>query len=112
VHASKERFGIHSVLPIGRQVFILLQENRASSCIMVTCKDNAITLKVPPLLLLPPDLYAEHEIIWHGISLWAAVVGCSSCVFSQLLLHHQPIRWGDGMRRRKGLDSCVTTAQQ
>ena len=35
-HASKAKQGVHSPLPIGRQVFSHLQESRAPSCVKVT----------------------------------------------------------------------------
>ena len=59
----------------------------------------------PPFLLLPPALYAEHDVIWYGISLWSVGVSSPSCVPSQLLVHPQPTHWWGGVRSRKGLDS-------
>jgi len=66
-------------------------------------KTNTITPKVPPFLLLPPTLYAQHDVIWHGISLWSIGVSSSSCVPSQLLVHPAP--WCGDVRSRGGLDS-------
>ena len=69
-------------------------------------KTNAITLIVPPFLLLPQLYIAEHDVIWCGIALWSVEDSCPSCVPSQLLVHPQPTRWWGGVRSRKGLD-CV-----
>jgi len=41
----------------------------------------------PPFLLLPPALYAECDVIWHGISLWSVSVSYHRCVPSQFLVH-------------------------
>jgi len=54
---SKEKQGIHSLLPIGRQVFSQLQESRASSCVTVTWEDKMPYLNVPPLSFFFPQLY-------------------------------------------------------
>jgi len=34
-----------------------------------------------------PSLHAEHDAIWHGISLWPVGVSCPGCVPSQLPVH-------------------------
>ena len=39
-HTSKANQGIHSLLPIGRQVFSHLQESKATSRVMVTWEDK------------------------------------------------------------------------
>ena len=69
-------------------------------------RENAITPNVPPFLLLPPAVCAEHDAAWCGISLWSAGVSCPSRVPSQLLVHPQPTRWWGGVRRDKALTLC------
>ncbi|KAF1507314.1 Collagen type IV alpha-3-binding protein, partial [Megadyptes antipodes antipodes] len=49
---DKAKQGIHSLLPIGRQVFSHLQESRAPSCIRVTWEDKHRDSKCSPL---PPS---------------------------------------------------------
>ena len=68
-------------------------------------KANTITLNVFPFLLLLPTLYAEHDIIWYGISLWPIGFSCPGCVPSQLFVHLNSTRWQSGTRSRKDLDS-------
>jgi len=68
-------------------------------------KTNAITPNISPFLLLPPTLYAEYDLKWHGTSLWSGGVSCPGRVPSQLLVHPQPPYWWGGVRSRKGLDS-------
>jgi len=68
-HTSKAKQGIHSLLPISRQVFSHLQESRAPSHRTVTWEDKCHNSECPPFSLLPPTLYAEHDVIWHGLSL-------------------------------------------
>jgi len=68
-------------------------------------KTNGMTLNIPPFLLLPPALYAEHDIIGYGASLWSSGVSCPGSVPSQLLVHPQSTCWWGGVRGRKGLDS-------
>jgi len=100
-HSSKAKQGIHSLFSMGRQVFSYLQESRAPSRIAVTWEDKSHNSKRPSFLLLPPALYADHDVIWYGISLWLAGVSCPSCVPSQLLVHPQPTLWWSGVRSRK-----------
>ena len=95
--------GIHLLLPTGRQVFSHLQESRVQSCVMVTWEDKCH----PPL---PSSFHfflhiAEHDIVWHGISLWSVGVSCPDCFPSQLLVLPQPPRWWCGVRSRKDLDA-------
>jgi len=53
MHASKAKEGIHSLVHIGRQMFIHLQESRAPLHIMVFWEDNRHHSKhLPPFLLL------------------------------------------------------------
>jgi len=53
VHASKAKSGIHSLLPIGRQVFSHLQESRALSRVMPSLS------MCPPLLPSSPAFISE-----------------------------------------------------
>ena len=74
-------------------------------------RQNAVTPNVPPFLLLPPALCAEHDAIWSGISLWPVGVSCPGCVPSQLLVPppaYSLVGWGE-KQKRPGL--CVSTAQ-
>ena len=54
---------------------------------------------------------AQHDIVWHGMSLQSAGVSCPSRVPSQLLVHPQPTHWWGRVTSRKGLN-CVNTAEQ
>lgn len=36
--------------------------------------------KYSPYLLLPPDLFKEHDTIWYGTFLWSVGASCPSCV--------------------------------
>jgi len=54
---------------------------------------------------LSPGLYADHDIIWPGLSLWSVGVSCPTWVPSQLLVHPQPPRWQGHVRSLKGLDA-------
>ena len=47
---------------------------------------------------LPPSLYAEHDVLWCGISLWPVWVSCPGCAPSQLLVHPQPPHWQGSVR--------------
>ena len=81
--ASKAKEGIHSLLPISRQVLSHLQESRASWGVAFTWEDQHHN---PKCLPFPVAFIAEHAVIWSGISLWSVGVSCPSCVPSQLLL--------------------------
>jgi len=48
VHASEAKQGIHSLLPISRQMFSHLQESRAPSRLMLTWEDKCHHSDVPP----------------------------------------------------------------
>jgi len=101
-HASKTKQGIHSLLPIGRQVFSHLQESRVQSCVTGVGKTNATTPINPlPSFFFPQLFISEHDVIRHGISLCSVGVSCSGCVISQLLVLPQPPRWWGGVRSRK-----------
>ena len=69
-------------------------------------KTNAITLNVPPFLPLSPQLYADHDSICHGTSLWPVWVSCPRCAPSQLLVH---LAGQVSMRSWKFLDCLATT---
>jgi len=72
-------------------------------------KTDTNTLKIPSF----PQLYiAEHDVMWHGISLWSIGVSCPSRVPSQLLGHPQPAPWWGGVRGRECAELCISTAQQ
>lgn len=65
---------------------------------------------MPSLLLssrpqdsFPYSLYAEHNALWYGISLWLSGVSCSGCDPSQLWEHSQRTHW-QSMRSCKVLD--------
>ena len=103
--ASKAKQGIHSPLPMGRQVFSHLQDSRAPSHVTVIWEDKCHRSEFPPFILLPPAVYAECDIIWYGISLWSVGVNCPSCVPSQLFGHPQPPHWWGGVRSRNCLGS-------
>lgn len=69
---------------------------------------GSTTAHAPPSFLpsfLLPALYAEHNIIWSGISLWSVGVSCLSCVPSQLLGHPQSAPCWGSPRNREGPDT-------
>ena len=80
-HTSKANQGIHSPLPMGRQVFSHLQESRAPAHVTVTWEDKCCHSKNPPL---PPS---SPSFLWSGLSLGSVGVSCPSCVPSQPLDH-------------------------
>jgi len=76
------------VLPISRQVFSHFQESRASSRRMVTWEDKQHNSQCSPFPISSlKAVTAEHDIVWHGISLGSVGVSCPGCVPSQLLVH-------------------------
>ena len=103
--ASKAKQGTHSLLPIGRQVVSHLWESRAPSRLTVTGEDKFHHSEHPLFFLLPPALYAEHDVIWYRISLGSAGVSYPRCVPCKCLVHPQPTCWQGGVRSRKGLDA-------
>ena len=62
------------------------QESRAPSHVTVTWEDKGHhSLHCHPLPSSSPSpLYAEHDVVWYGISLWSVGVSCPVCVPSQL----------------------------
>ena len=65
-HTSKEKQGIHSPLPIGRQVFSHPQESRAPSCVMVTWEDKHHRSEHPPLSFFPSFIcWAWCHMVWN-----------------------------------------------
>lgn len=44
---------INSLLPVGKQVFIHLQDSRTPSCVIVTWEDKHHPSKYPPFFLFP-----------------------------------------------------------
>jgi len=106
MHAIKEKQGIHSLLPIGRQVFSYLQESKAPSCVMVTWEDKTQSLQMcAPLLSSRPSFICWAWCPMHMTSLWSAGIRCPSCVPFQHPVHPQPTCCWSGARSTKGLDS-------
>lgn len=68
------------------------QESRAFSRVMDTWEGKLQT-SPPPFL---PGLYAEHDITYSGISLWAVGLSFPSCAPPQFLVHSQPPGWWGG----------------
>lgn len=102
---SEAKEGIHSPLPISRQVFNRLQESTDPSCLTVTWEDKCYNYKCPCFILLPsPNIYCWAYIIWHGISFWSVGASCPSCFPSQPLVHPQSTCSCCGVRNRKDLD--------
>ena len=97
MHAGRAKQGIHSALPMGRQVFSHPQESWAPSCVTVTGEDKHHNAKCPPLPSSSLSLYTEHDVIWYGIALWLAWVSWPGCVLSQFLVPLQPSHW-QGLR--------------
>lgn len=48
---------------------------------------------------------ADHNVIWHGTSLWSVVISCPSCVPSQLLMLPHPGHWQGSVKNREILDA-------
>jgi len=90
VCTGKAKQGIHSLLPISRQVFSHFQESRVSARVTVAWENRLHASKCPFAPAFPP---AEHKAIQYGISLWSVGVSCPGCVPSYLLVHPQPPCW-------------------
>jgi len=56
-HTSNGKQGIHSLLPVGRQVFRHLQESRAPPHVTVTWEDKCHNSEYPPLPPSSPRFY-------------------------------------------------------
>ena len=56
--------------------------------------------KPPPLCFI-----SEHDVIWHGVSLWFVRVICPVVSPPNLLCTPQSLHWGGRVRNREGLDS-------
>ena len=67
VHTSKAKPGIHSPLPMGRQVFSHLQESRAPSRVMGSWEDKHHNSKHPSLPSSSPSFigWAWRHIAWN-----------------------------------------------
>jgi len=104
-HASKAIQGIHSLLPIGRQVFSHLQEHRTPTFIIVTWQDKCHNSKCLPFLPLPPASIAEHDVIWYGKFLWSAEVSYPVYIPVQLCVDPLLTHWHGSVRSRKDLNS-------
>ena len=112
MHTSKAKQGIHSLLPMGRQVFCCLQESRAPSRAMVTWEDKCHHLNVLPLPSSSPALYAEHDVIQCGMSLWSVGVSCPRGGPSSLLVPPPAcslVGRGEGQKKPQ---LCVNRTQQ
>ena len=91
-HASKANQGIHSLLPISRQVFSHLQQSRAPSRIMVTREAKRHHSECPPPSSFIPQLYAlsttsystEHPFGQLGSAVLAVPPPSCSCTPSLL----------------------------
>ena len=68
MHANKAKQGIHSLLPIGRQVFSHLQESRAPSRVTVTWEDKRHHAQCPPPSFFFPQLiyWAWRHMVWNS----------------------------------------------
>jgi len=87
---------------IGRQVLSLPRESRALS--RVTWENKYHHSEHSPLPFFP-QLCAEHDTTWYGISLWSVGVSCPGCVPSRLRVHPQPAHWWGGARSWKDIES-------
>lgn len=65
VCAGKAKRGIHSLLPIGKQIFSHFLEKRASAHVVVAWETNAITTNIFPFLFLSLSFYcwAKYHIV-------------------------------------------------
>ena len=67
-------------------------------------KTNTIITNIQPPSFFP---WAEHDVIWYGISRWSVWVNCLGYVHSQPLAHPQPTDfWEDGSERSESLDTA------
>ncbi|NXQ11134.1 DIA1 protein, partial [Peucedramus taeniatus] len=99
---SKAKQGIHSAIPMGRQVLSHCQDSRAPSYGMVTWEDKRCHSGCVSFLLLPPASHADHDAIWNRIFLGSAGVSCPDCVPSQLLVHPIPLAGGGSFPSDEG----------
>lgn len=103
--SRKAKQRINLLLPINRKVFSW--ESQAPSCVTVAWEHNA-NARMPILLLLLflPILCAERDATRCVVYLWSVGISCPSCIFSQFLVHPQPI-WGwSGVKSSKGLGTA------
>lgn len=87
------------------------QESRAHQESRFLGKTNVVTPNVPSSSFFTLNSIAEHDVIWHGTSLWADYVTYPGFVRSQLLV--PPSSWLSGQHEK--LISpwlCVSAAHQ
>jgi len=111
-HTSKAKQGIHSSLPIGRQVFSHLYESTAPLCVTVTWEDKRHHSKRLRLPSFPPCFlcWARRHMVWGtplvswGQLSWLCPLP-TPCASSA----HSLVGWCE---RQKRPWLCVSTAQQ
>lgn len=101
MHTNKTNQGIHSPLPIGRQVCSHPHESRAPLHVMLTWDDKCHHTSSPSFFF--SQLYTLR--IWYRICLGSDGVSSSGCVPSQIFAHSEPPHWWGGLRGREGLDA-------
>jgi len=105
-HTSKAKSGIHSLLPISKQVFNHVQESRAPSDITVTWQYKYHNSKCPPF---PSSSHSFLCWAWYLMVCDILLVSwgqlCSP-ILSQLTVHHQPTHWQGSLRGREALRLC------
>lgn len=74
LHTSKAKQGVHSWLPMGKQVFSHSQEIRAPSHTVVTWEKKHQHSECPPSPFSFPSFICH--MVWN-IALWSAVLGVS-----------------------------------
>jgi len=60
----------------------------------------------------PTGFAAEHDVIWHGISLSSAWISCPVCFPTQPPAHLQPPQCGGRVRNRESLDAVQASSVQ
>lgn len=75
--ASKGRRGIHSLLPIIRQIFSPFPGSRASAGVTDAWKERQCHYVQTTLLPSPFSELLFHDILWYGIHIWVAVLAMS-----------------------------------
>lgn len=67
---------IHSLFPIGRQVFSHSRKTGLRHTEQLLGNMNADTPSIPSSSFFPPTFIAEHDAVWCWISPWSVWVSC------------------------------------
>lgn len=81
---------IHSLVPIGRQMFSHFQKEGLHHLLQLLGKVNT-TRNVSPSSFISPAFSAKHSLVWFGISIWPVWFAITAVY--HLLVHSRPANW-------------------